>query len=209
MTHQDPTVELLAAAIQGRRSIRSYRAEPVPADVMESILEAARWAPSPHHALPFRFALVTADGAKNTLASAMGDHWRNDLSRDGLPADAIESEVAKSHRRLLGAPAIVVGCVCLEPLDEYPDPIRQQAEHTMAAHALGAAMQNAMLMAHAHGLGSGWMCAPLFCSDTVRAALDLPESWIPQAILTIGYAARTPPPGVRPPIDSLTTRRTQ
>lgn len=208
MTGRRSPAETLADVIRGRRSVRSYREEAVPGHVLESLLEAARWAPSPHHALPFRFALVTAVGAKQALASAMGDHWRADLSRDGVPQDAIEREVAKSQRRLFGAPAILVGCACLEPLDEYPDGTRQQAEHTMAAHALGAAMQNVMLMAHAHGLGSGWMCAPLFCPDTVRAALDLPATWIPQAVLTIGYPGRTPPSGARPAVDSLTVRRT-
>jgi len=32
----------------------------------------------------------------------------------------------------------------------------------MAAHSLGAAVQNIMLAAYARGLATGWMCAPLF-----------------------------------------------
>ena len=76
----------------------------------------------------------------------------------------------------------------------------------MAAHALGAALQNMMLTAHAHGLGSAWMCAPLFCPDTVRAALELPEAWIPHALLTLGYTAREMPTGARPPLDQIIRR---
>ena len=33
------------------------------------------------------------------------------------------------------------------------------------------------------------MCAPLFCPDTVKAALGLPADWEPQALVTLGYPA--------------------
>ena len=33
------------------------------------------------------------------------------------------------------------------------------------------------------------MCAPLFCPDTVRSSLGLPDDWDPQALVTLGYAA--------------------
>lgn len=196
----------LAGLIRGRRSIRSYADRPVPEEVLEAILEAARWAPSPHHALPFRLALAIGE-ARIRLAREMGERWRQDLARDGVPQATIDSELAKSRRRLEGAPAILIGCVYLEPLDEYPDESRQWAEHTMASHSLGAALQNAMLTAHAHGLGSAWMCAPLFCSDVVREALDLPQSWVPHALVTLGYPARVSPEGARPPLDRLVIRR--
>jgi coenzyme F420-0:L-glutamate ligase/coenzyme F420-1:gamma-L-glutamate ligase len=51
--------------------------------------------------------------------------------------------------------------------------------------------QNILLAAHDAGLGGCWMCAPLFCADVVRDALDLPGDWQPQALLTIGYPAET------------------
>ena len=196
----------LAGIIQGRRSIRTYRHRPIPREVLESIVDAGRWAPSPHHSLPFRFAVLTAGSVREALSRAMADQWRRDLSADRVPESTIEAEVARSRGRLLGAPAIVVGCVFLDTLDTYPDPLRQQAEHTMAAHALGAALQNMMLTAHAHGVGSAWMCAPLFCPETVRAALELPEAWIPHALLTLGYAVRETPPGARPPLDQIIRR---
>jgi F420 biosynthesis protein FbiB-like protein len=194
---------VLESLIQGRRSIRTYRDTPIPAPALEAIVDAGRWAPSPHHSLPFRFAVLTSAASREALSSAMADQWHRDLAADRVPEATIESEVGKSRRRLIGSAAIVLGCVYLDPLDSYPDAARQQAEHTMAAHALGAALQNMMLTAHAHGLGSAWMCAPLFCPDTVRSALELPDSWIPHALLTLGYAARETPAGARPPLDQI------
>ena len=197
----------VASVIQGRRSVRTYSDAPISNAALNAIVDAGRWAPSPHHSLPFRFAVLTGPPAREALSEAMADQWRRDLSGDGVPESTIQTEVAKSRKRLLGAAAIIVGCVHLDPLDTYPDATRQQAEHTMAAHALGAALQNMMLTAHAHGLGSAWMCAPLFCPDTVRLALDLPGTWIPHALITLGYAAREPPPGARPPLDEIVIRK--
>ena len=57
----------------------------------------------------------------------------------------------------------------------------------MAAQGVAMAIQNLLLTAHSLGLGACWMCAPLFCPDTVRAALDLPDDWEAQALITIGY----------------------
>jgi nitroreductase len=49
-----------------------------------------------------------------------------------------------------------------------------------------------LLAAYAVGLDCGWMCAPLFCPDTVRAALGLDAAVIPHALLAVGYAAADP-----------------
>ena len=103
---------------------------------------------------------------------------------------------------------MLVGSVYPEILDEYPDPARQEAETLMAAHSLGAALQNVMLAAHANGLASCWMCAPVFCSDVVRDALALPAYLIPHAIVTIGYPARPPRERERPSVDQIVVLRT-
>ncbi len=57
----------------------------------------------------------------------------------------------------------------------------------MFVQSLGAAIQSLMLAAHARGLGSCWLSAPLFCPDAVCLALDLPSDFQPQALIAIGY----------------------
>ncbi|MFN8522531.1 MAG: nitroreductase family protein [Chloroflexota bacterium] len=195
------------AALAGRRSIRTYTDQPVPPELVDEIVSAARHAPSPHHSVPWRFAVLTRREAKAQLAAAMADQWRADLQADNVPEVEIESEVAKSTRRMLNAPLVVIGCLYLKPLDTYPDPARQQSETYMAAHSLGAALQNIMLAAHARGLSSCWMCAPVFCPDVVRAALGLPSALIPHAMLTIGYPARPPVQRDRTPLNEIVALR--
>ncbi len=207
MTLAIDRADALDSVLAGRRSIRTYTDQPVPPELLERVLAAASHAPSPHHSIPWRLAVLTGADAKATLADAMGARWRTDLLADGLGEGEVALEIEKSHRRLTVSPVVVVGCVYPERLDEYPDPERQAAETIMSAHSLGAALQNIMLAAHANGLSSCWMCAPVFCSDVVRDALRLPAHLIPHAIVTIGYPARPPRERARPSVDQIVALR--
>ncbi len=172
-----------------RRSIRRYTPAPVDRALVETLLDAAIWAPSAHNRQPWRFCVVTEAAAKTHLSTRMAAAWRSDLAGDGADRDAIERRIAISHARLTGAPVLIVPCVTLDDMDVYPDALRSQAERTMAVQSVALACQNLLLAAHAAGLGTCWMCAPLFVPALVRQALDLPEDWEPQAILTVGYPA--------------------
>ena len=83
----------------------------------------------------------------------------------------------------------MAACLTLADMDRYPDARRAEAERLMAVQSTAMAVQNMLLLAHALGLATCWMCAPLFCPDTVKAALDLPADWEPQALITVGMPA--------------------
>jgi F420 biosynthesis protein FbiB-like protein len=192
--------------IRGRRSVRAFRPEPLRRDQIEQVLEAARWAPSPHGRQPWRFVVVTTPEAKARLAAAMGAAWRQQLALDGQDETTINTRFAKSHARITGAPVVIVPCLYLEDLDAYPDAERQAAETTMAIQSLGCAVQNMLLAAYAQGFAGGWMCAPLFCPATVRAALSLEPSLHPHALIPLGYPAREPVRRPRRPLAELVVR---
>jgi coenzyme F420-0:L-glutamate ligase / coenzyme F420-1:gamma-L-glutamate ligase len=182
------TSELLIDWMRERRSIRRYRAEPLPDGLIQRLLDAARFAPSAHNRQPWRFALLD-DERKRRLAAAMGERLRADRTADGDARDDIERDVERSHARIVGAPAVIAACFSLADMDRYPDARRADAERLMAVQSTAMALQNLLLLAHAEGLAACWMCAPLFCPDTVRTALDLPTDWQPQALITLGYPA--------------------
>lgn len=175
--------------IRGRRSIRRYEERSIDPALLTDLLEAARWAPSAHNRQPWRFCVVTSDESKNRLSREMGERWRRDLSADGVDAAIIERQTTISHARITGAAAVVVACVTLAEMDDYPDAKRQRAEETMATQSVALACQNLLLAAFQHGLGACWMCAPLFVPDIVRTALALPSDWDPQAMISLGYPA--------------------
>jgi F420 biosynthesis protein FbiB-like protein len=189
--------------IQGRRSVRRYDQRPVSREHIMQLLEAARWAPSPHGRQPWRFAVVTQPGERRALAEAMGTRWREQLARDGKDEQVAHIRVVHSRERIVSAPAIILPCLYLADIDCYADTERQAAEETMAVQSLGCAVQNMLLLAYSMGLDCGWMCAPLFCPDAVRAVLDLDDSLIPHALITVGYAAKDPLRRPRRSLDEL------
>jgi nitroreductase len=73
----------------------------------------------------------------------------------------------------------------------------------MAVQGVALAIQNLLLAAAVEGLGACWMCAPLFCQDTVASALGLPAGWQAQGLITLGYAASRGKEPIRRPLDGL------
>jgi F420 biosynthesis protein FbiB-like protein len=177
----------LHALIASRRSIRRYRADPVPGEVVQRLVQAAGWAPSAHNRQPWRYVVIEDAAAKAKLATAMGERLAADRSRDGDDAEAIRTDVARSFARITKAPLAILVCLTLGEMDAYPDARRREAEFLMAVQSTAMATQNLLLAAHAEGLGACWMCAPLFCADTVRETLGLSADLRPQGLITLGY----------------------
>jgi coenzyme F420-0:L-glutamate ligase / coenzyme F420-1:gamma-L-glutamate ligase len=173
--------------IRGRRSVRRYLVQPVPAELVEKLLEAAHWAPSAHNRQPWRFVLLNDPDLRRRLAEAMAASWQADLLADGADVAEVSRRAAISIERITTAPLAILPCLDLDSLDSYPDPQRQQREWQMGVQSVALACQNLLLAAHQHGLAACWMCAPIFCPALVQAILDLPPSLEPQALLTIGY----------------------
>ena len=175
--------------ISERRSIRRYLPEPLEPGSLEQILRAAAWAPSAHNRQPWRFVPIGAAAPKERLARAMGERLSADRLADGDDPAAVARDVARSFARISSAPLVILVCLAMEAMDQYPDSRRRDAEHVMAIQSTAMAMQNLLLAAHALGLGAAVMCAPLFCQDTVAATLALPAGWEPQALVTVGFPA--------------------
>lgn len=180
---------MIMDVIRTRRSIRHYINQPISQELIDQLLEAATWAPSAHNRQPWRFAVITTQAAKNRLADRMGERLRSDRLRDGDPIEAIDRDVNRSRERIVTAPVVIVACLSMIDMDHTPDDRRNSIERAMAMQSVAASIQNLLLAAHDLGLGACWMCAPLFCPNVVRDALDLPDDWEAQALITIGYPA--------------------
>jgi F420 biosynthesis protein FbiB-like protein len=193
----------LRALLASRRSIRRYRSDRVAGEVVQRLVHAAATAPSAHNRQPWRYVVVEEAAAKAKLARGMGERLAADRARDGDDAEAIRADVERSFARITGAPVLIVACLTLGEMDAYPDARRREAEFLMAVQSTAMATQNLLLAAHAEGLGACWLCAPLFCPDTVRAALKLPTDWQPQGLITLGYPERAGPARPRKSLDDI------
>ncbi len=199
------TISADLSVLAVRRTVRFYTPDPVPEPFVRALLEAAHLAPSAHNAQSTRFVVIRSPDVKRRLAERMATRWRRDLERSGVAEAAIRVELRFSLRRFSEAPLLILVGYTMEEMDPYPDRTRRAAEETMAVQSAAAAIENLLLAVAAHGLGACWCCAPLFCPGIVRRALALPRGFVPQALLTIGYPAHTPPIPPRKPLDTVVT----
>jgi len=61
--------ESLIEAIKGRRSVRRYKKEHFPMEILASFVEAARWAPSAGNSQPWEFLLINDERMVRALKS--------------------------------------------------------------------------------------------------------------------------------------------
>ncbi len=175
-------------AIRSRRSIGKVKADPVPRELVERIIEAAVWAPNHHRTEPWKFVVMTGDGRKK-LGSAYAEIASEKLA--GVTEEEKAQRLAKEEEKALRAP-VVIAAVC-SPSD---DPKVIRAEETAAVHA---AVQNLLLAAHASGLGAVWRTGEPAYHPVMKRWLGLEESEEVVGLIYIGYPDMAPPEGRRIP----------
>lgn len=192
----------LIEALKKRRSIRKYHNRPVSNQIIRELLDAAKWAPSAHNSQPWRFIVLQDKSAKRKFAEAMAEDWRADMIKDGVPEEIREMHAKSSVDRFTNAPTLIVVCVTMRDMVNRTSDLERKNERDMAVQSVGAAVQNILLAAESKNLGSCWFCAPLFCKNSVRRTLEIPEDVEPHALLALGYPAEKPHPPPRNPVES-------
>ena len=177
----------LQTFLRTRRSIRRFKSDPVPAPVIKRILETATYAPSAHNLRPWRFVIVQTDKAKADLGQALTEKMRADMTAEGAPQTEIDSRAERSLRRIDQAPVVILLC-----RDQTAVQGEKLEEVIMGIQSVAAAGLQLMLAAHAEGLSSNWICWPLYAQKATREALELPETWEPQAMFFLGFADEEP-----------------
>jgi F420 biosynthesis protein FbiB-like protein len=173
--------------LRTRRSIRRFKPDPVPAPVIECILETASYAPSAHNLQPWRFAVVADESARARLGQALTGKMRVDMTAKGAPQEDIDRRATISLRRIDEAPVIVLLCRDVTAVRG-----EESEEEIMAIQSVAGAGLQLLVAAHAEGLGGNWICWPLYARKAARDALVLPKMWEPQAMLFLGYADEEP-----------------
>ena len=161
--------------IKGRRSIRAYRDIEVPQEIVEKLIEAARWAPSAGNIQPWEFIIVRNPETKRRLAEA------------ALGQSFIEE-----------APVVIVVCADEE---RSARGYGTRGRTLYCIQDTAAAIQNIHLAACALGLGTCWVGA--FKEDEARKILNIPGGVRPVAIIPVGYPAESPSPRSRRPLKEI------
>ena len=168
-------------AIQSRRSIRRYQDTPVDDKVVETVLEAARWAPSWSNVQCWRFIVVRDSSTKSKLA-------------DALIANPDIGEKNPADSAIRNAPVVIVACAELGKSGFYHgEAATDKGDWYMFDVAL--AMQNLALAAHSLGLGT----VHVGSLDAQKAAeiLKVPEGFCVVEVTPLGYPDQQPKPRPR------------
>jgi len=145
--------------IKTRRSVRSYKPDPIPEDVLERVLDAARIAPSGSNRQPWKFIVVKDEETKKKL----------------VPACHNQSWIAD-------APVIIVACA--RELDYNRGGYMGKLSGVMDA---AIAFTHLILAARTEGLGTCWIGS--FDNERVKEILEVPKGWNVAALTPLGYPA--------------------
>ncbi len=171
-------------AIKGRRSVRRYKTDPVDEKTVETVLDAARWAPSWANTQSWRFVVVRDKETKSKLAGTLVGVG------GGRPNRAAEG--------LMAAPVAIAVCAQFGQAgfshgDEQPRAITNKGDYWYMFDA-GLVTQTLCLAAHAHGLGTVIIGA--FDSKAAGEVLEVPDGFTVVALTPLGHPDETP--AVRP-----------
>jgi nitroreductase len=159
--------------IQKRRSVRKYKENPIPEEVLLRVLEAARLAPSGKNFQPWKFIIVKDKALKEKLARASAGQFF----------------IAK-------APIIIVGC-------GFPDNCYARMGRYMKSWSVDVtiALEHLILQAQEEGLGTCWIGS--FEEEEVKAILNVPEEVKVLALTPLGYPDEIPPFRGRKSLDEI------
>lgn len=145
--------------IQNRWSPRAFSEQPVQPEVLRSLFEAARWAPSSNNEQPWAYLVATKDDAEN-FAKMLGV--------------LVEFNAGWAKQ----APVLALSVA-------HTKTNRDGKPNRVALHDVGSATAQLTFEANTRGLLVHQMAG--FDADKARQTFAIPPDWEPVAALAVGY----------------------
>jgi nitroreductase len=172
-------------AVINRRSCRIFDASKLPEDHIDTILEAAQWAPSPLNLQPWEFVLVTDPAIKRRILDAGKEAKRSVVDQSG-PEWVIKYNMAFIEQAPVGVAVVY-------------DPTKGGlgdffGQKYGALQAASACIENMLLAAADLGYASLWFT--FFNPDKLKAVLKIPDNLEVAGFVLIGkptVALKAPP----------------
>jgi len=177
-----------------RKTIRKYSDYIPTDDEIKRIINSARLAPAAMNTQNWKFLAVFNKDIKHKMAQAVLNKYDEITSRiDENTARAVSSY--KAHSTFFETAPVIIVCVetkapsfmggVLE-IANYSESEISKMRPDSYLLSMGGAVENMALSAHALGLSSCWMAAPVLAEKDFREILNLKEDDKIVTILTIG-----------------------
>ena len=186
-------------ALNYRRSIRGFKKDPVPREVIHKILEAAVRTPSGMNTQPWEFVVVRDPATQQAIHDLTEAAWTaggRAFSEARLTPDLL-AEVDRGYAGggYRSAPVLVVVCADVE-----------RGLPVTVGSSIFPCVQNLLLAAHALGLGSALTTLGAQAGPSLQDLLGLPDHVVPQAVVPLGFPARRLGPPKRDDVAAHTHR---
>lgn len=174
-------------AILSRRSVRKYSAAEISDTDIQEIIEAGLYAPSALNLQPWYYVVLKSEEARQKMLEVMAEVSR-DIEPELQGRFGKHPEVVKETLgfiRLLGGAPVYILVFQLNESYTMTDASIDQS--------IGAGIENILVAAAGKGIGSCWLTAPVEVGmgDRLRD-MFAPGKGTLKAVLTLGYAERTP-----------------
>lgn len=182
----DARFETLDAIIRGRRSIRKYKRDTVPLQVLERVVESALWAPSGWGKQECSFVVVQGpvrERLQRIFCQALPEV--RPILEQIYPTQPDYVESLMDFFSTYGEAPVLV----LAYAGQLPD-------GTDDFLTTAVALQNLFLVAHESGLGSTWTDVMRLREDEINKVVDIHGQRL-VCIAPLGYPDETPIPTAR------------
>ena len=176
-------------AIKNRHSVSKVKADSLPRDVIEKLLDAGNRAPNHYKVRPWRFFVLTGNG-RNKLGDVMSASQRD--RQPDLPQEALD----KTRALPLRAPVVIAVGV--------DKPVETKVLELENYAAVSAACQNILLAAHALGLGAIWRTGDWSRDAKVKEFFGLTTDQHIAGFIYVGYPETAGEPAPRPSFEDRT-----
>jgi len=195
-------------AINGRKSIRAFRPDPVPKEVIRNMLEAASNAPSWANTQPWEFAVLSLSALNKVRAAvndkiAAGDKPNLDIPRPtftdiyaGRTRTLAEDIKLHMDTNQTDSSAASNPFASLTQWFNAPSGVILYMDASLGDWSIldsGMALQNLMLAAWHCGVGTCVMAAAVHYPDVLRQVLNIPQSKRIIVGIAMGYPDFTNP----------------
>ena len=170
--------------IAQRRSIRNFKPNQLPEDVLHTILGAGMQAPSGKNKQPWRFVIVKEDQRPEMVR----------ILREGIAKEKAEGGDPGSSEytaRIMEHAPVTVFVFNPDGLSPWlAHSIDQNFTELVDTQSIGAAIQNMLLAAEDLGVGSLWICDVFYAYQALCDWLGEKGQMI--AAISFGYPAESP-----------------
>ena len=167
--------------IKMRKSVRRYRSEPVPDEVLEKILEAARHAPSAGNSQPWEFVVVKDPDIRKRVSKAIALKIKEEVVKDPDIARGIAVQPF-----LYTAPIVIAVCGDPRLQEAYP---AWMDRYALMRQSLSNVIYTLQLAAACFGLATAWATVQSGpTQDAVKEVLGVPGDYTIDHIVPVGYA---------------------